>query len=238
MILKLLGAFISDGFTSIDATHRRLEFSFYKDRKHQFIIDAVNGTCLQNLTTRYDRRIYINLRNHPVLLALFNSLSVGASNKYIPDFVWLLGQANCDILLKSLVQGDGHTFKCGHMVYHSTSIRLLNDIQRLALHCGYSATIKLKELAGSQNIIGDKIATRNYDYYMISIIEKMNEPQINYSGFREIEEFIDCKGKVYCIEVPDTHLFYCRESFSDPPMWDGNSARSGQKGQIEASVLW
>jgi hypothetical protein len=107
---------------------------------------------------------------------------------------------------------------------------LLNDLQRLALHCGYSANIKFKEEAGSQNIIEGRVVTRNYDYYKISIIETMNEPQINYSGFKETEEIVNYNGKVYCIEVPDTHLFYCRESFYDPPMWDGNSARSGQKG--------
>lgn len=42
--------------------------------------------------------------------------------------------------------------------------------------------------------------------------------------------FIDYVGQVMCIEVPNTHLFYYRENNLSPPMWTGNSSRSGQKG--------
>lgn len=37
-------------------------------------------------------------------------------------------------------------------------------------------------------------------------------------------------GEVMCIEVPHTHLFYCRNNEHSEPVWTGNSSRSGQKG--------
>ena len=47
-----------------------------------------------------------------------------------------------------------------------------------------------------------------------------------------MEEYIKYTGKVGCIEVPDTHLFYYKEDEFSPPCWTGNSSRHGQKGTI------
>jgi DNA-directed RNA polymerase beta subunit/intein/homing endonuclease len=39
-------------------------------------------------------------------------------------------------------------------------------------------------------------------------------------------------GQVGCLEIPETHVFYYRDSMDSPPCFTGNSSRHGQKGII------
>ena len=137
-----------------------------------------------------------------------NPLSMG---QYLPEFVWNLSQRQSIILMDALTQGDG---KDGSCEYYTSITQLANDVQRLALHCGWSGTIILS----------------NNDNLSISIIKNNNTPQVNQDDIEE--HYIEYTGKVSCIEVPDTHLFYYKEYDDSPPCWTGNSSRHGQKGTI------
>ncbi len=100
------------------------------------------------------------------------------------------------ILLESLIQGDGHIDKNGCYSYCTSSIILANDIQKLALHCGWSGTIKLYKgrEAGRVSIIKDRTITSKYDNFIVRIVKKKNEPQINHGHTKkqhaQIEEYI------------------------------------------------
>ena len=52
-----------------------------------------------------------------------------------------------------------------------------------------------------------------------------------------VEEYIKYTGKVGCIEVPDTHLFYYKEDEFSPPCWSGNSSRHGQQATVMPKAL-
>ena len=127
--------------------------------------------------------------------------------------------------------------------YGTTSIQLANDIQRLAFHCGWAAVIKLSQEATGITKVGKRTLgkragttieiTQKHDYYKISIITKQNNPWVNRKkNDSNTEEYIKYTGKVGCVEVPDTHLFYYKEDFCSPALWSGNSSRHGQKGTI------
>jgi len=127
--------------------------------------------------------------------------------------------------------------------YGTISIKLANDISRLALHCGYSGIIKISEKPtgkariGKRNLgsrAGDIVEiTQKHIYYRVSIITKQNEPWINKKVNDSNEEkLIDYEGKVYCIEMPSSHTYYMRESDHLPSAIIGNSSRHGQKGTI------
>ena len=108
--------------------------------------------------------------------------------------------------------------------YTSTRIQA-NEIQRLALHCGWSATIDF-----------DK---QDNDIFYVRIVKSKNEPEVNHGHVSsqniQIEEFIRYTGKVACIEVPATHLFYYKEDLYSPPCWTGNSSR--HKLTVPKSIL-
>jgi DNA-directed RNA polymerase II subunit RPB2 len=122
----------------------------------------------------------------------FKILSVGALNKYLPDYVWNLSARQSRILLEALLQGDGSSMEYKGEIfnrYGTISMKLANDITRLAVHCGYSGIIKISEeptgiaRIGKRNLgsrAGEEVSiTQKHTYYKISIITKQNEPWIN-----------------------------------------------------------
>jgi hypothetical protein len=164
-------------------------------------------------------------------------LGKGSKFKVLPDYVWNLSQRQSRILLDSLIEGDGHRYDDGFCRYGTINLNLANDISKLAFHCGWSGTIKLDSEPGrishgKRNLgyrKGQEITIEQKNkYYKISIIKKHNEPWINKKkNNSNIEEIRKYNGKVYCIEVPESHVFYMRYSDLSPPIWTGNSNRHG-----------
>lgn len=233
--LMLLGSFISDGWVEKGKKYTRINIAMIKKRKRDFIENVLNKLNIHYNITK-DRVLIGN--TYKELIDYFKILSVGASNKYLPKFVWELSQRQSIILMNSLMQGDGSYNKQGSCGYYTSSFKLANQIQQLALHCGWSGTIKLyntKE-AGHETLIGERIIKSNYDNYSIRIVKTKNNPEVNHGHVHQQniqeETYLSYTGKVGCIEVPDTHLFYYKEDIYSPPVWTGNSSRHGQKGTI------
>jgi UDP-2,3-diacylglucosamine pyrophosphatase LpxH len=238
--LELLGSFIADGWVDEGTKHRRIAISMIKKRKQEFIKNT-----LDNL------KIHYNMRNDRVLIGntykelvdYFKILSVGASNKYLPNFVWNLSQRQAIILMNSLIHGDGSYNNNGSAGYFTSSYKLANDIQKLTLHCGWSSTIKLYNgrEKGRENIINGRTVISNHDNLSIRIIKSKNTPQVNHGHVHQqniqVEEYVKYTGKVGCIEVPDTHLFYYKEDEFSPPCWSGNSSRHGQQAKVTSKML-
>lgn len=161
-------------------------------------------------------------------------LSVGAGYKTLPLYVWNFSKEECRCLLQGMLLGDGSKTKQSMTwSYWTSSIKLAEDVQRLALHCGWSANMILLDSRkkGKELITKDgRIIKSNFDNYRVSIITTKNEPTVNHGHIHQqhtqIEEWIDYCGKVYCIEVP-SHIMYVKQN--GKPYWSGNS-RSSQKG--------
>jgi hypothetical protein len=155
-------------------------------------------------------------------------LSVGANNKYLPDWVWELSANQSRTLLHGLLLGDGHTSQGGSELYSTSSIRLANDVQRLALHCGWSANIRLHTAAGTAYSINGHSGVTTTDLWSIRIIKSKNRPAVNHSHcheqFGQSETMVDYDGKVHCLEVPGG-VFYVRRN--GLPVWTGNSRATG-----------
>jgi hypothetical protein len=235
--LQLLGMFISDGNT-VDSNSSVI-ISVYKERKVQFAT-----ICLTNLGVHYTRhtdgRFRISGKKTPAVCEHFKELSVGALNKYLPEYVWNLSQRQSRVLMEALLQGDGTTMQYKgedeFSRYCTISPRLANDVSRLALHCGWSGTVKIGEeptgvaRVGVRNIgprAGEAMsATLQHTYYKVSIIREQNQPWINKKvNESNTEARIPYNGKVYCIEMPSSHIYYMRESMQSPPLIIGNSSR-------------
>ena len=242
--LQLVGMFISDGST--DKHTNGIYLSALKDRKLDF-----NTMILEKLGVKFsyhkDGNFYISGCKYPEMYDHMSDLSVGALNKRLPDYVWNLSQRQSRILLSALMQGDGHTMQYkgedSFSRYGTISVQLANDISRLAVHCGYSAIIKLAEeptgiaRVGVRNLggrAGQAVSiTQKHTYYKVSIITKQNQPYINKkTNDSNVEKLVKYTGKVYCIEAPSSHVYYMRESMHSPSLIIGNSSRHGQKGTV------
>jgi hypothetical protein len=235
--LQLLGMFISDG--CCDNHNNSIRISVYKERKVQFMT-----TCLNNLGVYYtkhtDGTFYISGSKLPAICEHFKELSVGALKKYLPEYVWNLSQRQSQVLMKALLQGDGTTMQYKgedeFSRYCTISPRLADDVSRLALHCGWSGIVKIGEeptgvaRVGKRNLgsrAGTEVSiTLKHTYYKVSIIRDQNQPWINKKDNESnTETRIPYNGKVYCVEMPSSHVYYMRESMQSPSLIIGNSSR-------------
>ena len=236
--LQLLGMFIADG----SVNNRAVVLSAHKQRKVNFNIDFLTKLRIEYYHDNHNGYFAINLGTNKEIYEELKKYSLGALNKYLPEYVWSLSQRQCIILLEALMEGDGHTYSDGFSRYGTISLKLANDVCRLAVHCGWSGVTKIAAEPGdNKHIITGKsgynkgkshmIESKN-TYYKISIIRKQNQPYINKKVNDSNEEkLIDYEGKVYCVEMPSSHLYYMRENNLAPSMLIGNS-RAGQKGTL------
>jgi DNA-directed RNA polymerase II subunit RPB2 len=234
--LVCLGLFIADGYCDVGQKHKRIVYSFNKERKVKMITSA-----LDNMDVKYNiqpNRVIVGCSNVQ-FFKYFQSLSVGALNKYLPEFVWELSQEQSRILMDALVSGDGHKSSSNSWCYYTSSEVLSEQIQRLSLHCGWSSMIQHYDdrCAQQKTFLKDgRSICSSHDNYRVSIVRTKNTPQVNHGDVKQqcshTEQYIKFNGKVGCIEVPKTHLFYYRETKYSPPCWTGNSSRHGQKGTI------
>jgi len=241
--LQLIGMFISDG--CCDKSNKCIFITAIKERKVEF-----NKSIFENLKINFSYHkvgnFCISGTNYPNLFEFFRNLSLGALNKTLPEFVWNLSKRQSIILLEALLQGDGSSMEYKGETfdrYGTISIKLADDITRLALHCGWSGIVKIAEeptgiaRIGKRNLgsrAGEIVSiTQKHTYYKVSIIRKQNQPWINKKVNDSNEEkIIDYQGKVFCIEVPSSHTYYMRESNYSPCLIIGNSSRHGQKGTV------
>jgi intein/homing endonuclease len=241
--LKLLGMFISDG--CCDKCNKGVFITALKERKIEFVKNILINLNLDH-SYHNDGNYFISGIKNPEIYKELLKLSVGALNKFLPDYVWNLSQRQSIVLLEALLQGDGSSIKYKGETfdrYGTISIKLANDITRLALHCGWSGINKIAEepsgiaRIGKRNLgsrAGQEVSiTQKNTYYKVSIIRKQNEPWINKKQNESNEEkLIDYQGKVYCVEMQSSHTYYMRESNFSPCLIIGNSSRHGQKGTI------
>jgi intein/homing endonuclease len=162
---------------------------------------------LDKLNIKYNYSVDENFSiNDEHLVKYINSeIGNGTLNKKLPSFVWNLSKNQAIILMEALFNED-----------KIWTINLANDITKLAFHCGWAGYIKLAE-------------KESHDY-KVSIIRNDNEPWINKENNEET--YYDYNGPVYCIEVPESHVYYMRENILSPPILIGNSNRHGQKGTV------
>jgi len=238
--LELLGIFIADGCVS----NNTLCIAGEKERK----IIHIRNVCEQlkvNMTSCKNNDSHLNTLglgcNHVIssksLLEHFRPLSVGAINKYLPEYVWDLNMRQSRILLESMISCDGSHNQQGSECYYTSSKRLADDVMRLAIHAGWSGSIKTLRKKGTSYYIKSggegHGGTRNADTLSVRIIKTKNEPMMNHGHVHQqngqSEEIYDYDGEVGCLEVP-SHVFMIRQNKKN--VWIGNCSRHGQKSTI------
>jgi len=238
--LDLLGIFIADGY--VDG--HEIVIAGEKQRK----IEHMEAICNNlDVTIQFEKDPSTHLNNlglgcrhrimAPQIARYLEPLSVGAINKFLPDYVWNLSQRQARLLLDSMITGDGSHNLQGAQCYYTSSKQLADDTMRLAIHAGWSASIKLIRPEGSHYKIPGKNriseGTSNADALSVRIVKCKNEPEINHGQIltqdAQTEEIYDYEGDVWCLEVP-SHVFMIRQNMKN--VFIGNCSSHGQKGTI------
>ena len=238
--LVFFGIWIAEGCVS----GRVLIITAFKERVRKAIDDICERNEIKVIRTRDNRFERQTEEPGPncyhvsqtTIRKYLMPLSVGAVNKYLPDWVWSLTTEQSRILIHGMMLGDGHDMKNGTRRYDTSSKQLKDDFQRLCLHAGYSANAYIKCEAGYTATIKDprragETITCTTDAYRITIVETQNEPLVNKNikpdGTGRLDSYVDYTGEVFCCQVDGPGVVYVRRN--GIPVWSGNS-RHGQKG--------
>lgn len=138
--------------------------------------------------------------------------------KFIPEFYKNLPVKKLKIILDWLIKGDG-TIRDGVPCYYTVSRRLADDVQEIAVKCGYGATLKQKVTAGGT--VGGRKITSTVPLWEVTmqVIRKhyhLNGPRGRYYHQEEYS------GYVHCVEVENNTVLTRRNG---KICWSGNSLR-------------
>jgi PHP family Zn ribbon phosphoesterase len=225
--LKFFGFWIAEGWVTHEKNGNR--YGVYVCNKNREIIIQIKK-ILQNFG--YNPYEYINGGIHTLRVSDFQLYSYlkqfgKCCEKLIPSEIKKLSKNLLEIFLEYYIKGDGHVYgrTLKGLSATTTSIKLRDDLQEIALKLGMSAYYKLhnrrgksfnsprynrqyKQREDSWNIYFIK---RNLHTIMPSTIKRSR----NYS-----ESWVDFDGEVYCVSVPNRTLYVRRNGI---PVWCGNS---------------
>lgn len=252
--LKLFGMFILCGDIEMKNTELNKEYNIIFNIGEDNVIQKnIIVECLYELDIEFNMNestMNISGIKYPEILYEFTQIKNDKNNISLPDYIWDMSQTQCQILLNTLLSGNGINKK---NTYYTSNISFANEISRLSLHAGWSSiTIKNSDIDNSDEILSEiEEYNKNNELYCVKIDKIHNEPYINYDVMDEyvnssddmifnnsydnsykVERYEKFRGDVYCLEIPDTHLhiYYSREDDYSPACWTGNSSRHGQKG--------
>ena len=147
---------------------------------------------------------------------------IGLGNKYtkyIPARVKDLPKEKLKVLLRWLVLGDGSSRRGNQWTYFTASRRLADDVQEIALKCGWNATIREREPKpfkrpskpdGGNAVVG----------YTVRIQKAGKSHHLTGAGGKSYVDRTGYAGMVYCVSVPNKTVLVRR---SGKPIWCGNS---------------
>ena len=223
--LVIFGIWIAEGWVH----NNQIEYASHKNRVKEAL--EINFNILgYEITKRKDDKNDNILNRWRIkdkqLCNFFKEYSVGAINKFLPEWVWTLSMEDCKILIESMILGDGHYMKNGTLRYDTSSEKLADDFQRLCLHAGYSANKYLKYPAGHESYCEprNEIFKQTVDAYRLTVVKTQNKPLVNKyrksNGDNSNDSIINYTGKVYCCQVK-SGIIYVRNN--GIPVWCGNS---------------
>ena len=131
----------------------------------------------------------------------------GAKNKHLPLEIKQLSPDLLKLVIEGMLNSDGNLQTS---TYCSSSVKLINDFQEIALKAGYNATV------WESNSYSELTKSHTVQYKC-----RISGPRSTPSKIRpENQEKVPYKGKVYDITVPN-HIFLCRRN--GRASWTGNS---------------
>ena len=234
--LWFFGIWMAEGCADIT---KCVDIAVNKQRVKDKLIEVLPQLGFDYKISQCGLKIYIYDRQ---LMTYMAPLSVGAINKQLPEWVWSLSDVDCQILLNAMILGDGN-MNGNTPMYYTSSVKLKDDVMRLALHAGWAANATMREEKGTSHIIREQEFFTNADAWTLTIVKKQIRPAVCQRGVKSYVQSskIPFTGKVYCCTVPNGIIYVRRTTglgeyknankFVQRPCWVGNS-RHAQKGTI------
>ena len=230
IFMKFLGYYLAGGNASITKNEPRIQIAQKNTSPHYNdvleVMREVAKSRGKNVCAYEDR---IVIYGDKELTEWLRNLG-HRHEKCIPIEFKKLSKRLLSMMLETYVNCDGYRRSENSKIIYTTSKRLADDIQEIALKCGYMAIVKTRGKRQGGNFNGKEV-DRKRDRYEVTISERYKMPEVDYTynlgvangmGIRDkcYVGYKDYEGYVYCVEVP-THIIYVRRN--GRPVWCGNS---------------
>lgn len=204
--LRFFGIWIAEGSTSLGKNGGKkgqyiISITQNNDKKRQIIKrwveklgKYVGFSCWEEKSNDHSKAIKFKNKQFYTYLKQFGH----CKDKYIPKELKMLPPKMLRTLLKAMVLGDGYINTHGEIFYYTSSKKLADDVQEIALKIGKAANI----------------SRRANGVFTISIHEDI------VGVTKRSMSWTKYAGKVYCVQVPN-HIIYVRRQ--GKPCWCGNS---------------
>ena len=209
--LEFLGYYISEGCVYIRRRVRAVGGTDYEVADFNILIAQENiegrakiSDCLSRLGFKFFDSDHHQFRICSKQLASILKPLGKSGDKYIPREYLQLPVRQSRILLDALILGDG-SIRGDSIAYYSKSKQLADDVQELAIRCGYAASVVL-HAAGRE-------------LYRVNIRPAKDANLVE-------PEKVEYKGKVYCVNVKN-HVIMVRRN--GKAAWCGNCYDEGKR---------
>lgn len=137
--------------------------------------------------------------------------------KRVPDWIKFTSAKRIRMFLETYVRGDGYTRQNDRNILYTSSKKMADDLQELALKAGAICNIHKRKLAQVGARYQDRVITSSTDGWVVSF----NWNRTYLSWKYQNTERVEYKGMVYCASVPPDGLLLTRRN--GYPVWSGNS---------------
>lgn len=224
---RFLGLWLGDGYVvSRTGSHPANDFfglSVKKERKKTVIRETLQNLGIKFTETLSDKGYSHFYCYDFAILGWLKNLG-GAKQKHIPNTFFNWDCSVLEELYQGLMETDGcRQGKKGQEVFFTSSSRLADDFQRLCLHTGRSASIKLTTRPAT---VIEGRALKAADIWTCCVLpagKRMYGEKSN-RGSNVVYDF-PYTGEVVCVGVPKHHIVYVR--MNGKPIWSGNSWDGG-----------
>lgn len=180
--LSMIGWFISEGYAD-DYSNGKVKIA----NENQEHLDEIEQLCIELgfSYSRYER--CVSFYNATVHDWLENNCGEDSYEKTIPKFIFNLSGKYCDIVLDSLIKGDGSDDKANARYYWTSSPQLGKDVVHLAVRCGEKPTLKERD--------GERVGE-----YRVTLGQRGS---MYKSRQGKVESY---EGNVYCVTAKKNHI--------------------------------
>lgn len=209
---EFLGTYIAEGFRQKRKKRAAYQVVVCQKRGYKFDRIAALVDAMGFKANRKERHVSFNSKDLWFWLARCGD---GAMSKRVPRVIieyW--GADRLRVVLEAMIDGDG-TRKKNHScaTYYTASKELADDVQELALKCGYAAVVRCRRQ--TRKTIGSKVVKRaDGMIYSVSIIRDRKTTSCAAAASKHYD------GLIYCVSVPNRTLYVRRNGKA---VWSGNS---------------
>ena len=204
---KFLGWFLSEG----SCFGAGVKIAQYKKSKYNKDIESVLRTLPFNYSVMKE-----GYKIHSVQLSNYLKQFGHAQQKFIPDYIKNASFEIIKLFLEEFCKGDGDIHD-GQRRYHSSSKRLISDIQEMLLKINISSTIYTDKRT-------KMLAPTNHKFYNANKIFSLEERKLNYTSIKKYnKKEMDYNDFVGCVTVPSSYIVVRR---------NGRIAISGNTGEM------